>query len=324
MQYPLLIESTDISRCISNISKYSYLENTHKSISKKPEYMTIWNLPDDYASNFSRSIQEPEILKTRIQKIIRKGQPPILLPSFEEVWQTDTIFQKELSESADPNEAKWNLSTKYGYKLATTFMPEYAKSVYEYFGASSVLDPCAGWGDRLIGATLSSCVEKYVAFDPNTNLRKGYIEEMDAMNIGLDVDDSTERSLVFQNGYEIHLLPFEMGIKYFQSESFDLAFTSPPFFDYEVYSETNPKYTNWIESFYVPLFQQVDRCLKWEGRFCLHMGDTNVGSLSDFLMNRVDKITNFKYTGKIGLIGARSNKTRDIYVFQKTNTNTKK
>ena len=31
-------------------------------------------------------------------------------------------------------------------------MPPYAKSLYEYFGAKSVLDPCAGWGDRLIGA----------------------------------------------------------------------------------------------------------------------------------------------------------------------------
>ena len=36
---------------------------------------------------------------------------------------------------------------------ATTFMPGYAKAVYEHFGAQAVLDPCAGWGDRMLGAT---------------------------------------------------------------------------------------------------------------------------------------------------------------------------
>ena len=28
----------------------------------------------------------------------------------------------------------------------------YAKAIYEFFEAETVLDPCAGWGDRLTGA----------------------------------------------------------------------------------------------------------------------------------------------------------------------------
>jgi tRNA1(Val) A37 N6-methylase TrmN6 len=285
----------------------------NKSKNPSPDYICVWQLPDDYASNFSRSIQEKEILKTRLNKSTPKG--PVLLPSFEQVWKESVNLRKDINKAEDKHEAKWGLSKKYNYKLATTFMPEYAKSIYEYFGASRVLDPCAGWGDRLIGAALSSCVEKYVAFDPNVNLRQGYIEEMSYMN--QPVDDSTERSLVFQNGYEIHLLPFEIGIRHFQSESFDLAFTSPPFFDYEVYSESNPSYRDWIKEFYEPLFIEVARCLVNGGRFCLHMGDTNVGSLREFLMEKVAQIVPMKYEGKIGLTGAMSNKVRDVYVFQK-------
>ena len=45
----------------------------------------------------------------------------------------------------DPNEAKWTLAKEFQYKIATTFMPAYAKAIYEYFGAKIVLDPCAGW-----------------------------------------------------------------------------------------------------------------------------------------------------------------------------------
>ena len=46
---------------------------------------------------------------------------------------------------ADPNEAKWSYAREFRYKIATTFMPAYAKAIYEYFDAKVVLDPCAGW-----------------------------------------------------------------------------------------------------------------------------------------------------------------------------------
>lgn len=84
---------------------------------------------------------------------------------------------------------------------------------------------------------------------------------------------------------------------YIQDNSFDLVFTSPPFFDYEMYryvrlalpiqrcvrvylfeylnvlciyfmlcSPRNPKYSSWIEDFYVPLMQNACRCVM-PGRF---------------------------------------------------------
>jgi hypothetical protein len=53
---------------------------------------------------------------------------------------------------------------------AQYFKIHIAKRVYEIFGAHRVLDMCAGWGDRYLGALLTPNVEVYHSFDPNKNL----------------------------------------------------------------------------------------------------------------------------------------------------------
>lgn len=76
------------------------------------------------------------------------------LPSFWDVWFNPSLsLAQEILSSNDPHELKWKLQKKYSYKMATTFMPGYAKSIYEFMNGKVVLDPCGGWGDRLLGDT---------------------------------------------------------------------------------------------------------------------------------------------------------------------------
>ncbi len=90
-------------------------------------------------------VQEDEILKTKL-KVRGKDNKLVDLRSFWEVWEEEgERFHNEVrTHKLGPHEAKWKLTKKYEYKLATTFMPPYAKSIYEYFGAQTVVDPCAG------------------------------------------------------------------------------------------------------------------------------------------------------------------------------------
>jgi hypothetical protein len=97
---------------------------------------------------------------------------------------------------------------------------------------------------------------------------------------------------------------------------FDFAFTSPPFFDYEVYTESNPTYRDWIREFYEPMFKLVEAHLRPGGFFAVHLGDTSAGKIDDFLRFRVANITRFTWRGKIGLVGCQSGKIRDVYLFQ--------
>ena len=238
------------------------------------------------------------------------------LKSFWEVWFTpDGALKKEILSSSDPNEAKWKLEKKFSYKIPTTFMPGYAKAIYEHLGAKTVLDPCSGWGDRIAGAAASSCVEKYVGFDPNTRLRAGYTKTMQAL--GIETILFEKEIIRFENGFEIHSLPFEVGSLGLQSESFDIAFTSPPFFDYEMYNPNNPDYKDWIEDFYVPLVKESARCVKRGGYVGLYIGDTSAGRIEDFLRERVSKITDLSFVFEIGFMGLYSEKPRGILFYRR-------
>jgi len=321
--YPSLKEIVNYSDCLDQIKKYvpekHIVRNRNKS-SSRTEYKIQWNIKNDIPSIMVRAIQEKEIMKTRIQTRMPAG----LLPSFAEIWDTSREIRTEILNSAAPHEEIWKLQKKYGYKMATTFMPQYAKAIYSYFGLGNdttsansfwVLDPCAGWGDRLFAAA-AACpfIDKYVAFDPNYHLRDGYKEIMETC--GIRLADASDRSLIFSNGFEVHSLAFEKGIRVFPKNTFHLAFTSPPFYDYEVYTEDNPVYKDWETEFYQPLFSEVARVLVPGGHFCLHMGETTAGSLTAFLEKWVETNLPFKLIYKFGLVGLYSSKTRDVWVYQ--------
>ena len=280
-----------------------------------PRYEIVYKILDDQPADYTRAIQEKEILKTRLKLKDYKTGKTITLKSFAEIWEDPKSgLSEEILASRDHNEAKWFLAKKYNYKIATTFMPMYAKSIYEYFGAKSVLDPCAGWGDRMCGALASTCVERYVGFDPNQNLVEGYKRIQN--DFGHKMVNLTNCNIKFDSGYDIYSVPFENCESYLKDEKFDFAFTSPPFFDYEEYSPDNPTYRDWYREFYEPLFKLTENRLNPNAFFAVHIDDTSAGKIRDFLFKRVSEITRFQYKGKIGLVGGKSGKIRNVYLFQ--------
>lgn len=277
-------------------------------------YECVFSLKDDETSSIVRAIQEDQILKTKIT--LKKKDKLIRLKSFWEVWQKNAEFRSRLNNSLDGCEEKWKLSYKYGYKMATTFMPAYAKELYKYFGCPQiVLDPCSGWGDRMLGAEVAN-IQKYIGFDPNKSLRPGYSDIMKLcghMPVELDIN-----SIRFSNSYEIYSEPFEIGARHLQDNSVDFIFTSPPFYDYEEYTDTNPKYNNWIKEFYEPLFIECSRVIKPNSYVCIYMNDTSAGKIEDFMKDRVDKITKLVLKDiNIGFKGIWSKQIRKIWVFEK-------
>lgn len=293
-----------------------------------PDYLVVYKISNDKTSYITRAIQEIPILNT---KITSRGNR--VKNSFMESWLAFPEMRTALKTSSDVTEEKWNLQNKFGYQMATTFMPAYAKQIISHFNAKRVLDPCAGWGDRLVAATAmgkhtadydkegtSSSygnVEKYVCFDPNPTVRQGYAEIMGLFGISAIQDKTTNNYMQFENGYEVHTLPFEVGANQLKPSSFDLVFTSPPFFKFEVYTPDNPTYTNWIDEFYRPLMIHSYRCLQDGGHVCIHIDNTSSGNIEPFLRDEVEKITGLKFEGRIGVKGVMSDKTRSIWVYSK-------
>ena len=133
-------------------------------------------------------------------------------------------------------------------KQCNNFRPTLALQTYNFLNINksgdnvkqAILDFSAGWGDRLFAACIGD--KKYIGLDPNTN--NTHIYDSIIKNHG-----KPDMQKVIATGAEyisIHDLKMHMtalGIK-----QFDLIFTSPPYFDYEIYADTTQSISNYSAS----------------------------------------------------------------------------
>lgn len=160
---------------------------------------------DDY-NNVSDFFQE----EVRIQSK-RKDQK--LTPY--EYWQNKNL---DVASTREGIKQQREILYKEHYEC-TNFRPSLMVGFGKYFGATSILDISAGWGDRLIGAMALEV--EYVGVDPNPKLFKGYREAIEFF------DESEEKYVMIHDTFEHAKLP---------KRKYDLVFTSPPYFDLEEYS----------------------------------------------------------------------------------------
>lgn len=148
----------------------------------------------------------------------------------------------------------------------TQFKPSLALSVYQLFNASSVLDFSAGWGDRLLAA-LAHGVSVYCGYDPNIGLKAGH-------------DEIMKRYASDFQRVELQYVPFESIRAQPEQESFDLVFTSPPFFDFEVYTSSSGQSVDsyltieaWLGQFLLRCLCKSWNALQTGGRCVVHLSD---------------------------------------------------
>ena len=279
-------------------------------------FQVVFELRDIEPAMYVRTIQEVEMLKTRCWGYNKSKKRIGPQPSFYELWYENNKLRRRIAESLDPNEEIWKAGAAFGYSMAKNFMPMYAKNIYEHFDAISVLDPCAGWGDRMAGALSSSTVKKYVGFDPNFNLRPGYARIM--RDFSKPISSETPQSVYFDEGmHAIHSVCYEKGDALLEGSVFDFAFTSPPYFLLEDYGPHMPRYSNWLEDFYRPLFEITHKHLKPLGHFVVFVNDSTAGKVLQYILHDVPQFTSFRLKEKVGLFGGCSGKLHNGFVFQR-------
>ena len=152
-------------------------------------------------------------------------------------------------------------------RLASDFPVPLAKELIEEFApGGAVLDPCHGWGGRLTGFMLSSAT-RYVGVDisPETNAGTQKIYDSFAPLV-----EAKDVELLCAGFEDVNLSKL--------NGTFDLAITSPPYFDVEKYiggDQPHIRYANydkWKEGFYTKLLEKVYKLLKVGGTFCLQVG----------------------------------------------------
>jgi hypothetical protein len=129
-----------------------------------------------------------------------------------------------------------------------------------------ILDPSAGWGDRMLAACALGAKE-YHGFDPNSELAEAYAE------IAKDFapDDRKE-------AFRVETAPFEAADV--PTEAYDIVHTSPPFYDLEDYPAEGcasaaacSGYKEWLEIFYLPYLNNAWGAVRPGGYLVLYVSN---------------------------------------------------
>jgi hypothetical protein len=174
------------------------------------------------------------------------------------------------------------------------FKPMNARAVWEYICPNfmgRVLDFSSGFGGRMLGAMTSNMRYHYTGIDPNT-----------ATFQGLDALGSLINEVV-GTSYEMHNTVSEE----FDPEagSYDAAFSSPPYFNLEIYTDEPTqcmnRYTNmdaWFECYVEPTLRMLHKGLDRDGIYAVNIADYKIAKEEFKILDRwieLSKKMNFEY-----------------------------
>ena len=172
---------------------------------------------------------------------------------------------------------------------------------------SLMLDFSAGWGDRLLGAIASDI--RYIGFDPNTNLKKSHDEIIQTFG------DPNRHKIIYE--------PSEL-YDMSQIEDVDLVFTSPPFFDLELYTgdnqsvDTNPTYEEWLVYFLFKVIRNTWQTLKMGGYYCLYINDAKEHSIiNPMICYMLYRLINIEVCGVLSIFNNDKYMNLPIFIFKK-------
>jgi hypothetical protein len=193
-----------------------------------------------------------------------------------DVWNDDNLLMKALQSRIkwggkvgvdgymSDSDLRKAIRTYSGVQRVSNFRPSAAAAIYDRYcePESVVWDMSAGFGGRLIGAMRSGKVHTYIGNDPSTKTFHGLF----AMGI--------EHAL-------ITIILEKAGSEEFKpNQEVDLCFTSPPYFNTEVYSDEEtqschkfPFVQDWNENFLRKTIQNCRDVLKSNGKLILNVAN---------------------------------------------------
>jgi hypothetical protein len=184
-----------------------------------------------------------------------------------------------LSSGDIPNASKLRGALRFWRRSGVyNFRPSAAKALVDLYcpPGGTVLDPCAGYGGRLLGSLLSKASPRYLGWEPSTETLNGLHKLYRWIYAYLPQ---------LEGKAELHHQPAEEGS--FPLASVDMVLTSPPYWKREHYSDEDtqsasryPTYHGWLHGFWRPVVKKSIEALRPGGWLILNV--------DDFKLNGVD------------------------------------
>lgn len=222
--------------------------------------------------------------------------------------KTGDYVEKHEGGKVSFNRIRQSVKAYSGHHVSN-FRPVAARDLYRHLNAKSVFDPCAGWGGRMMGAAAAG-VEFYGGIDASKQTANSL------SNLAIDLD-LIDWSIQWSAAEDVH----------FRDSGFDVAFTSPPYFDTERYSEDSeqswkryPTYAAWRDGFLGPLAVLMAREVRPGGFVCLNIADVKklplVADAGRFL-REAGLVEHDRWHYVLSSIAGKGEKTEPILVYRK-------
>jgi|TARA_B110000977_G_scaffold121228_1_gene155982 hypothetical protein len=237
-------------------------------------------------------------------------------------------YRDEGDKSVLPANIRRALDLVSGGTIAN-FKPMNARAVYDYICPTmwgNVLDFSSGYGGRMIGALTSNMRFNYTGIDPNTKTYNGLVALGELMT-----------SLGLGSGYQMNHMPSEQFDP--EPESFDAAFSSPPYFNLETYTDEPTQCMNscsnldeWFDNYAEPTMRMIHKALVKDGIYAVNIADYKDGKEEFNIVDRwslVSREVGFQFVERIDMLlnvrpGVGNDKLKNayksegIYLFKKT------
>jgi len=313
----------DIIGMFEKLKKYNYksrILNKKYNIRNVAPFGTDWLYKNEYViiSSYYTDYEDFNMLSDMFQEESR--MKCLVYSTKITPWDFFHLYPGELWEHSiktygntfpeNLRESIWKLT-----KECTSFRPSIILSFIQIFNSKSVLDFSAGWGDRLIGCMAAGV--DYYGVDPNPRNQKGY-------NAMIKMFAPKNRKYkVVKSGIENAILP--------TNRKFDLIFTSPPYFDLEIYvkdcelqSSKNKTEQAWFENFLAPALTKCHKVLSPNGIMAININQKS--KHEQYIKKMVQHILSLQdmiYLGVISYANENLDNPQPIWVFKRVSTRTR-
>jgi SAM-dependent methyltransferase len=243
-------------------------------------------------------------------------------------FNNDETLRKLLARAAGlyPNDCCWSgrvvraiLRIHCSGRVAN-FRPTASKLVIERFSADNarILDFCSGFGGRMLGAI--TLKRWYTGIDASAQQVSGL------RKLHTAIKKFSQGSAEIYHGSAEEIMPA------MKAASFDLIFTSPPYFNLEKYSGSKakqsyiryPYYADWKENFLERTIEESHRLLKPNGYFIVNVADTKRHPLANDFEGITSKLFRLHARYSLNMSSRPVHKKRGVayksepvYVFRK-------
>lgn len=170
-----------------------------------------------------------------------------------------------------------------GGGVATNFKPMNAKALYERYvpKGGTIYDYSAGFGGRMLGAISSVNEYKYIGVEPCAETFANLQNLKAHLDATFYLDDKIHLTMIGSEDYEA------------KENSVDFAFSSPPYFNLEKYSEESSqsciKFDSldlWFDGYVRKTLLKIHKMLKPEGLYAVNIADFKVGKNKTELVDK--------------------------------------